>query len=179
MNGMMKSKGFKIAALGVSFLAVALLSFAVGIKVGAKKALFSSRWGENYEKNFMRSGSRQGDGPFGGMMHDFEGRDFRNAHGLAGSIISISGDKLVIKDDEGKENTVTVTDKTIIKSRGSDLKLADLKTGEKIVVLGKPATDGTISADLIRVFNVLPPSGSQQSQNVQSDSSSPVSNNNQ
>jgi len=50
---MMKSKGFKIAALVVAAMLIALVSFIGGAKVGAHRALFSCRWGENYERNFM------------------------------------------------------------------------------------------------------------------------------
>jgi hypothetical protein len=53
MNEIIKSKGFKLAALAVAFILVALVSFAGGAKVGFRKALFSCRWGENYERNFM------------------------------------------------------------------------------------------------------------------------------
>jgi hypothetical protein len=71
---------------------------------------------------------------------------------LAGSIISITDNNLVIKDRDGKENTVTVTDKTVIKSGRENLKIGDLKAGDQIVVLGNPAENGVVNADLIRVF---------------------------
>lgn len=153
-NEIIKSKGFKIAALVMAFILVALISFAGGAKIGFRKALFSCRWGENYERNFM--GPRP---PFGGpgfmpeMMRGFEGRDFRNPHGLSGTIISISDNKLIIKDNDGKENTVGVTDKTIInKTRFDNLKLSDLKTDDKVVVMGRPDDSGVVNAILIRVF---------------------------
>jgi hypothetical protein len=158
MNEMMKSRGFKMAAIAVAFISVALVSFVGGVKVGSHRALFSARWGENYAKNFM--GERlpmDRSGFFGGMMHNPEGNDFRNANGLAGTIISVATDKLIIKDRDGKENTVAVTDKTIIKGQANDLKISDLKANDKVVVMGRPSADGTVSADLIRVFGNLPP----------------------
>ncbi len=154
----MKSKWFRIAALAVAFVLVALISFIGGIKVGAHRALFSARWGENYAKNFM--GERppmDRPGFFGGMMHNPEGNDFRNAHGMSGTIISVATDKLIIKDRDGKENTVAVTDKTIIKGQANDLKVSDLKVNDNVVVMGRPSADGTVGADLIRVFGNLPP----------------------
>lgn len=152
---MMKSKGFKIAALVVAFILVAFISFAGGMKIGSRKALFSCRWGENYERNFM--GPRPPIGRSGfmdPMMRDFEGRGFRNAHGLAGTVISIIDNKLIVKDEDNKENMVVVTDKTIInKTRFDNLKISDLKPDDKIVVMGKPDDNGIVNAVLIRVFN--------------------------
>ncbi len=154
MNELIKSKGFKIAFLVAAFILVVLISFAAGAKIGFRKALFSCNWGKNYERNFMGPRPSFGKpGFFGGMMRDFEGRDFRNSHGLSGTIISITDNKIIIKDRDNKENTVEVTDKTIIHRRHfSDLKLKDLKIDDRIVVIGKPDESGIIEAILIRVF---------------------------
>ena len=154
MKEIMKSRGFKIASIVVGIILFALVNFAIGIKVGSHRALFSCDWGKNYEKNFMGPRPPFGHpGFFEPMMRDFSGRDFRNAHGLAGTIISIAENKLIIKDRDGKENTVAVNDKTIIKSGRDDIEITDFKNNQQIVVLGKPGDDGVISADLIRVFN--------------------------
>lgn len=149
-----KSKKFKIAAGVIGIILFGLVSFAVGVKVGLHKARFSYNWGENYERNFIghRPGPGMPGGMFGGMMGDFEGRDFRNAHGLAGAVVSVSDNNIIIKDRDGKENTISVTDKTIIKSRRDNLKVSDLKPDDQIVVIGKPSDNGVINADLIRVF---------------------------
>ncbi len=187
MNEIIKSNWFKIAAVVVASILIVLLSFAVGVMVGSKKALFSCNWGKNYERNFV--GERP---PFGQpgsidpMMRGFEGKDFRNAHGVAGKIVSVAEDKLVIKDREGKENTVAVTDKTIIKkNRMDNLKLSDLKNDDEVVVMGKPDGNGTIEADLIRVFNVSAPNNNNQltqpsnNQSTVPSDNQPIQNNNQ
>jgi hypothetical protein len=154
-----KSKAFKIVTIVVGLLLVVLVSFAGGVAVGLHKAKFSSDWGKNYERNFIgsRAGAgneHMGPGGFvGSMMRGFEGRDFRNAHGLAGTIISITDNNVMVKDRDGKENTVAVTEKTLIKSRSSDIKIGDLKQDEQIVVMGSPGDNGVLNADLIRVFN--------------------------
>ncbi len=142
-----------IAAICVGGFLIVLASFASGVVVGLKKAKFSNRFGENYERNFI--GSRSGHpGPdIGGFMRGIEGRDFRNAHGLAGSIISITDSNIVVKDRDGKENTVAVTDKTVIKSGNENIKIGDLKQNDQIVVIGNPGDNGVVNADLIRVFN--------------------------
>lgn len=152
MNELLKSKKLKVAAGIVGAFVLALVIFGAGVSVGIHKARFSYRFGENYEKNFM--GPLPG-GPMGGPMgffRDMEGRDFRNGHGIAGSIISIADNTIVIKDQENKEISIAVTDKTIIKDNRNDIKISDLKQDEKIVIIGKPGDSGVINADLIRVF---------------------------
>jgi hypothetical protein len=165
---LVKSRNFKIALGVVGVLLIAFVSFAGGIAVGLHKAKFSYEWGRNYERNFMGfergnfgmmdvndRGGMMGGRLTGSMMdfpRSFEGRDFRNAHGLAGTIISIADDNLIVKDQDNKENTVAVTEKTIIKDHMVDVKITDLKTNDQIVVMGRPDEQGVVKADLIRVF---------------------------
>ena len=87
-----------------------------------------------------------------GFVDDFEGRGFRNSHGTFGTIISITDSSLIIKDRDNKENAISITNKTLIKSRRDDLSRSDLKTGDEIAVMGNPNENGTIDAVLIRVF---------------------------
>lgn len=148
MKDIIKSKKFKIAAIVVGIIIAELVIFSGGVAVGFKKARFSYQWGEHYERNFMKP-SRQG---FPGFMNEMKGKGLRNAHGLSGNIISITDSNIVIKDQDGNEDTIVIADKTLIKSRGTDLKLSDLKAGDRVVILGRPSDNGVVSADLIRVF---------------------------
>jgi hypothetical protein len=150
----MKSKGFKIAILVVGIFFIAFASFAGGVLVGFKKAKYSYKFGENYERNFMgpRPMGMEEPGPRGAFP-DFGRRDFRNAHGIAGTIISVADNKIIIKDRDGQENTISVSDKTLIKSGRDTISINDLKNDEQIVVMGRPGDDGTVNADLIRVFS--------------------------
>lgn len=151
MEKILKSKKFLVAAGIAGVILIAVLSFGVGVGVGFRKAMFSARFGEHYRENFMAPPMpMRGPGEF---FDDFRGRDMRNAHGVGGKIISISGNNIVIKDRDNKENTVTANDKTTIKFRRDDLKIEDLKNDDEIVVMGKPSESGMIEADLIRVFN--------------------------
>lgn len=147
-----KSKTFKIITAIVGLILIILVSFAGGVAVGLHKARFSYRWGENYERNFMGPGSGGMNDGMRGFFRNFEGRDFRNAHGLAGTIISIADNNLVIKDKDNKESTVAVTDKTIIKSGRDNIELGGLKQNDQIVVIGNPGDNGVINASLIRIF---------------------------
>lgn len=156
MKEIIKSKKFKIASIIIGVVLCALIIFSLGVSVGLHKGKFSCRWGENYERNFV--GSRENDSHKGFMprppefMDRLEGREFRNAHGLAGEIISIAQDKIVVQDRDGKENTVIINDKTLIKSRRDNLKITDLQQNDEVVIMGKPGNDGMMQADLIRVF---------------------------
>jgi hypothetical protein len=160
MNGkeIVQSKYFKGAAITVGVLIVALSSFACGIAVGIHKAKFSYAWGENYEKNFVGGRGNMMGGERGGMMGRFgfdeksDGRNFRNAHGIAGQVLSVSGTSLIINSRENKENTVAVSDKTLINRNGETIQLSDIVKDDNVVVIGKPGDNGTVNADFIRVF---------------------------
>jgi len=145
----------RVAVIVLGSIIAALLIFAAGVSVGIHKARFSGKFVENYERNFMGPGGPMG-GPMEGpriFMRKFEGRDFRNAHGIVGKIISVSDNKIVIKDPEDQENIITVDDKTIIKRGRDNIKITDLKNDEKIAVMGKPGDYGAVKAALIRVFD--------------------------
>lgn len=155
MKNFFTSKSYKWILWVIAEVLLLVVVFALGMHVGLHKAKYSYQWGANYERNFIG-------GPHGQMMPGMpagsmgffgeRGGDFRNAHGLSGSIVSIADNKIVVKDQDNKENTVAVSDNTIIKSGRDDIKIGDLKTDEKIVVMGKPDSSGVINADLIRVF---------------------------
>jgi len=87
------------------------------------------------------------------MMRGFEGRGFRNSHGIAGAIISVADNQIVIKDRDGQENTISVSDQTLIKRGQSTISVNDLKNDEQIVVMGRPGDNGMVNADLVRVFD--------------------------
>lgn len=149
-----ESKYFKVVAITGGIFLVALFSFAMGVKVGFHKASFSVRFGENYERNFL-GGPEGFDGkkmPRMGKMMGLDDRGMRNPHGVAGEILSIAGDTLVIKNRNNQESSLRVDDKTIINRARQTLSLGDLVTGDSIVVVGTPGDDGIVLARLIRVF---------------------------
>lgn len=166
LKKIVESKTFIIFVGFLGCLIAAVIIFAVGVHVGLRKASYSSQWGQNYERNFIGAGRGMMEGrrvskiDLDGfeqgpraMMRSIEGRNFRNSHGIGGVITSISENSIVIKDRDNKENTVAVTDKTIIKSGKNDIKITELKNYQNIVVIGQPGDNGVVNADLIRVFN--------------------------
>lgn len=147
-----KNNNMRIAAIVVGSVILVLVIFSAGVSVGIHKARFSNKFAENYERNFMGpKGGPMMDGP-GEFFDDMGGRGWRNAHGIAGTIVSIADNSIVIKDRDDKENTIDVNDNTIIKDGRDSIKITDLKNDERIVVMGKPGDNGAINADLIRVF---------------------------
>ena len=70
--------------------------------------------------------------------------------GIFGQIVSIGDGALVIKDNNGKQTPVKVTDTTLIQKQAT-VKLTDLATGETVIVSGSTATDGTVTARSVQV----------------------------
>ena len=122
-------------------LVVFLLAFGLGVSVGYEKGVFASHWGRNYQANFL--------GPRGGMMFGMPGSD---AHGAAGTIISLASSTFAIKDDEGNEQSVAVATGTIIRKMNTTISLRDLAIGDAVVVIGSPDRNGQVQARFIRVF---------------------------
>lgn len=149
-----RSSVFRTVVIIIGVLLIVIASFAIGVATGIHKTRFSSEWGRQYERNFV------GDGDddrlhMGGMMglRSFEGREYRNANGVAGEILSLNDQKkIVIKDRDGKENTVQIVESTVLRKQREAISWSDLKAGDRVVVLGKPTQDGVIEAELLRVF---------------------------
>lgn len=147
-NKLFQSKKFKIALVAIGALIVLLLVFKAGEFVGYRKARFSYKWGENYNRNF--AGPRSGF--FGNFGLSFGDKDYINAHGTFGSIIKIDGSTLIVKGSDNVEKTILISDTTTITSRRETIKAGDLKIDDRVVVIGSPNEQGQIEAKLIRVF---------------------------
>lgn len=147
-NKILQSKAFKIF-LGIIFgLMIFAFIFGLGMFVGFKKANFSYKWGENYQRNFA--------GPRGGFFEnfsrDFMGGDFIDSHGIIGQIIKIDGSDIIIKDRDGVEKVVTTSGTTSIRRLNEDIKITDLKVDDYIIIIGNPNDFGKIDAKLIRIM---------------------------
>lgn len=150
----MQSRGLRVAVVVVGVLLIALVSFGGGLAVGFHKARFSYAFGENYERNFMR-GPRMMEKKGERSMMPFSRADeenFRNGHGVVGEILSIADNSFVVKDLFGKENAVTVNEKTLVKSGRTTLVSSDLKVGDRVAVIGQPSETGSVDARFIRVL---------------------------
>ena len=154
MQDFLKSKKIRAALWIVGGIAVFLAIFGLGIAVGSHRALFASRFGENYYHNFLRP---QGF-PGGGMgMGDF------NTHGVAGEVIDIASSSISVKDSRGNEESIDILPETIISRDDNAISPAAIMVGNGVIVVGHPNDEGRIEARFIRVFASssapVPPSG--------------------
>ncbi len=125
-----------------------LLAYRVGVFVGERKAMYSYRWSENYQRNF--AGPPQG---FLGRMPGVpDDRGFMDAHGIFGTVLKVEGDTLVIQDKDHTEKTVLISPETSIRQGRDSVALDALASSTNIVVIGEPNDQGQIQAKLIRVF---------------------------
>ena len=140
----------KWVILGLLVIVVVALVFGAGIFIGERKARFSYRWAEQYQRNFA--------GPRAGFFTDWRSLprgDFLEGNGVFGSIIKIEGNTLIIKGQGDIEKVVLVNDKTSFKAGMKDIKISDLKVDDWVVIIGNPNEQGQIEARLIRLFNPL------------------------
>lgn len=168
IKNLFQQKSFRIILVCIGISLLVLVIFRAGMFFGFQKAEFSSRWAENYHRNF--DGPRQG-----GIIENIEqrlgggNRNFIGAHGTSGTILKIdtptavsgqasSTDQetqkttLIIKDQNNTENIVVISDDTVIRAGTETIKTMDLKIDDHIVIIGTPDEQGEIQAKFIRIF---------------------------
>jgi hypothetical protein len=150
LKSFLESKLFRGILAGIGFFAILLLVFKAGEIIGFRKADFSYRWGENYERNFGGPGARF---PFD--MHE---QGFLGGHGTLGSIMSANSSTLTIQEQGGMEKIVGLTKDTVVRKLRDTITVGDLKASDRVVIIGAPNETGLIEAKLIRV---IPPSPAQ------------------
>ncbi len=142
-----KIKSRRAVILIIGGVLILLAVFKAGEATGYRKAMFSYRWGENYQRIFG--------GPqmmFLGMFSSPRGGGFMNAHGASGEVLKTEWDTIVIKGEDGNERSVKISSSTSIRKRTSDIFLMDIKERDNLVIIGDPGEDGEIRAKFIRVF---------------------------
>ncbi len=145
MLDFIKSKKTIWVFFAVAQIAVLLFVFQLGMFVGIQKSGYSQNWKENYGRNFGMPPK----GPLGG----FEGREFLGAHGVAGIIIKIGDQDLVIKGQDGMERIIQLSDNVILRHGRENIKITDIDVDDEAVIIGAPNPDGTVLAKMIRIFS--------------------------
>ncbi len=132
MEHFFQSKLFKGIVFGFFGLIILLVGFRVGVLVGYQRAVFSERWGENYQRNF----------------------GFMDPHGVAGAVLRVASTSLVVGGEgaDTAEKLVNVSDDTFIRRLQDAIKISDIQVGDRVVVLGSPNESGQIEAKLIRII---------------------------
>jgi hypothetical protein len=148
MKKFFTSRVFFIVAFSLVGFAIIVGVFKVGEFVGARRASFSYRWGENYGQNF--DGMKRGmpSGP------EFPQEGFLPSHGVLGQIVKIETGFLTVSSPQDPEKIVVTSEKTQVRRFRSPGSLSDLQVGDTIAVIGSPNEKGQIAAEIIRI---LPP----------------------
>ena len=71
-------------------------------------------------------------------------------HKVMGTVTMAAADHVMLKDKDGKDVMIKVTDKTTIKAKPS-IKVQDLKAGTRVVVTAVTEKDKTLTARSIEV----------------------------
>ncbi len=139
--------GPKLALLIIGLVLIFGVLMAAGHARQRRFALNGAPYGAGY----MMKGP--GGHPRGGRgMHGMRGSR------VLGSVSSIS-DKTVVVHTSDKDVTVTVADTTSFYKNNAVAKLADLKTGDIISVMGTPDANGNIQATVIIISTSTTASG--------------------
>lgn len=142
MKNLLQSQTVKRTLWIVGGALVLLVVFGLGAAVGYHRALFTSRFGENYYHNFY--GAPAAGGPMGPMSF--------STHGVAGVVIDVATSSLAVKDTSGNEQSVAIVPDTVIRQGNDTITLADVMIGGMVTVIGGPNETGQIEARFIRVF---------------------------
>ncbi len=139
-----------VVAVGVS-----ALSFLGGLKYAEMnpKIISPSEYGAGggyrmMDRNGQGGGTQQGTGRQGGTT-------MRNGfRPVFGEILDIDGSTMTVKLTDGSTKIVVLTDKTTASTQ-TEAKVSEIKTGEKVSVMGTTNTDGTVTADSIQINPVM------------------------
>jgi len=142
-----KSHRFIGLLAGIGFLIIALVIFEAGVAVGFHKASFASRWQDNYARNF--GDPRRMIVLPGGVP---------NPNGAFGTVESVALPTFVVDGKGEPEKTVVIGDDTLIREGDAAGAPSDVVPGAMVVVIGSPADDGAVAAQLIRIFPAAPAS---------------------
>jgi hypothetical protein len=136
-----------IFACGV--IALLLLGFIGGQSFERARINHSTLWRNNYRANFFNDfGPRNNHGMMGGFA-PMPMRSF----GLFGTIFSIDNNKISVQGEDGVEQSIQITNNTVIRHNRDSATVNDLKSGQRVAVFGQPNNQGQIAATLIRIFD--------------------------
>lgn len=143
MKKLFESKKVRAAVFILGGVAAALLIFSGGVAVGYRRAIFSSDWGRNYERNFFGGPP----GPMGFMLTRGP-----NTHGVAGEVIDVASSSFSVKDPDNDERSIAITSDTVIREMNETVSVGQLQPGSQVIVIGAPNADGQVEARFVRIF---------------------------
>lgn len=145
LQNIFRSRKFKIVAVALGSIVVALVIFRAGMLVGFYKASFSYGWDEHNRQMFDRDGRHS-------PRNFFGDEGFTAAHGVSGTIVKIDSGVLMVIGRDNIEKEVLTNDQTLFRRFRDAVRINDLKVGDQVVVVGAPDAKARIEARLIRIF---------------------------
>ncbi|WP_394771723.1 hypothetical protein [Lacisediminihabitans sp.] len=121
----------------LALVATLAVGLAGGVLIGHATAASAQASGP---AGFTRGLGGTGEGAAGGGAGGFAGGGF-----TAGTIVSVSGNTIVVKSQDGTEKTVTTTGSTRV-TKTTKSTVADLKAGETVTVIGQTGSNGDVTA---------------------------------
>ncbi|OGH91913.1 MAG: hypothetical protein A2534_00265 [Candidatus Magasanikbacteria bacterium RIFOXYD2_FULL_39_9] len=144
------TKIIKVSLIVFGLLIAVMAIFWAGMMTGFRKARFSYQWDKNYNVLFTR-----GPGHKMPPMGDVRGREFMDANSAFGLVIGVNSSTLIIKGDDDIEKSIFITNQTVIRRGPETIGAGDIKSDDRVVILGVPSSTGQIEARLIRLMPKL------------------------
>jgi len=147
MNDFFKSPKTKTLLYTLCGILVILVVFGMGILVGYRRAIFATRWSDDYYGNFYGP-------PFGGpppLMGAALPGPF-NTHGVVGEVIDVESSTMSVEGQNGNEEMIFVSSGTPIREMSNAIQLMGIKDGDHVVIIGEPDDSGQVEAKFVRVF---------------------------
>lgn len=141
-------RAFLYAAYVFGVVALLLVGFVAGQRFERIRFRHDMQWRNNYDNNFF-GGFRPRN--MENMMRNFAPPPMRS-HGIIGTIMSVDDSSLIIKDNDGIEQSLEINKSTVVRSEIFPNKPEELKVGMKVAVLGRPDNKGQISAIIIKIL---------------------------
>lgn len=129
-----------------------ILGIILLLAVAAGSFYSGTVYGKNQAQASFAAARQRGGLPVNAQGTPFPGmgqRNFQQPGVLFGQITQIGDNMLMITDANGRQVQVKVTDTTLIEKQAT-VSLADLTTGETVMVSGSQGADGSITARSIQ-----------------------------
>jgi uncharacterized membrane protein len=146
MSNFLESKIVRTILWILGGLIVLVVVFGLGISVGYDRAGFASGFDQNYFRIFY--GAVPG-GPVGLMAPPMPVA----IHGVVGTVIDLGTSTISVKDQQGNEQSVTISSSTAIRNGNGNITIGDVVMGDQIAVIGEPNSEGQVDAHFIRILS--------------------------
>jgi hypothetical protein len=140
-----RTKTLTTVIVWLGLVIIALVIFLAGESFGYRRAEFSYRFGDSYDRIFDGQQGPKGPLPFPGDNM------FTDAHGAYGTVVKVSLPNIIIANNDGVEKTVIVASSSMVKQFRNTVTAQNIAVGDTVTVLGSPNATGDIVATLIRI----------------------------